>query len=47
MAFQTINPINNKVVKSFDEMTDALLEIAVSKATTTFEEWKLTDYQTR
>lgn len=47
MAFQTINPTNNKVVKSFDERTDALVEIAVARAATTFEEWKLTDYQTR
>jgi succinate-semialdehyde dehydrogenase/glutarate-semialdehyde dehydrogenase len=47
MTFQTINPTNNKVVKSFDEMTDATLESAVSQAANAFLEWRLTDYQTR
>ena len=47
MAFQTINPANNKVVKSFDEMTDATLDKAVAQAASTFDEWKKTDYQTR
>jgi succinate-semialdehyde dehydrogenase/glutarate-semialdehyde dehydrogenase len=47
MAFQTINPANNKVVKSFDEMTDATLKTAVTNAATAFAEWKKTDYQTR
>ena len=47
MAFQTINPTNNKVVKSFDAMTDAAVDKAISKASTAYDEWKLTDYQTR
>jgi succinate-semialdehyde dehydrogenase/glutarate-semialdehyde dehydrogenase len=47
MAFQTINPTTNKVVKSFDEMTAAAAEEAISKATIAFEHWKQTDYQTR
>ena len=47
MTFQTINPTNNKVVKSFDEMTDATVETAISNASIAFNEWKLTDYQTR
>jgi succinate-semialdehyde dehydrogenase / glutarate-semialdehyde dehydrogenase len=47
MAFQTINPTNNKVVKSFEEMTDNALEKALLQATTAFDEWKKTDYQTR
>lgn len=47
MAFQTINPANNKVVKSFDEMTDTAVEKAITQAVIAFEEWKLTDYQTR
>ena len=47
MTFQTINPTNNKVVKSFDEMTDATVETAISQAAIAFNEWKLTDYQTR
>ena len=47
MAFQSINPTNNKVVKSFDEMTDTAAEAAISKAVITFDQWKQTEYQTR
>ncbi len=47
MTFQTINPTNNKVVKSFDEMTDTTVETVISQAAIAFNEWKLTDYQTR
>jgi succinate-semialdehyde dehydrogenase/glutarate-semialdehyde dehydrogenase len=47
MAFQSINPTTNKVVKSFDEMTDNTVDVAISKAVITFDQWKLTDYQTR
>ena len=47
MAFQTINPTNNEVVKSFDEMTDATLEKSIAQANTTFNDWRQTDYQTR
>jgi succinate-semialdehyde dehydrogenase / glutarate-semialdehyde dehydrogenase len=47
MAIQSINPTNNKVVKSFDEMTDNATEESISKATIAFDQWKQTDYQTR
>ncbi len=47
MAIQTINPATNKTIKSFAEMTDTALEMAVAKAVITFEEWKKTDYQAR
>jgi succinate-semialdehyde dehydrogenase/glutarate-semialdehyde dehydrogenase len=47
MAFQTINPTINAVIKSFDETNDVALEKYVAQATTTFNEWKNTDYQTR
>ncbi len=47
MKFQTINPTNNKVVKSFDEMSDATVEKSISQASMAFDEWKQTDYQTR
>jgi succinate-semialdehyde dehydrogenase / glutarate-semialdehyde dehydrogenase len=47
MAFQTINPTNNQVVKSFDPMTNAAVEKAITDASIFFEEWKQTDYQTR
>jgi succinate-semialdehyde dehydrogenase/glutarate-semialdehyde dehydrogenase len=47
MAFQTINPTTNKVVKSFDEINDVALDKAVATAASAFDEWKKTDYQTR
>jgi succinate-semialdehyde dehydrogenase/glutarate-semialdehyde dehydrogenase len=47
MAIQTINPTTNKVVKSFDEMTEAAVENAVAMAAISYDEWKKTDYQTR
>lgn len=47
MAFQTINPVNNKVVKTFEEMNDAALDKTVTKAANTFDEWKKTDYKVR
>jgi succinate-semialdehyde dehydrogenase/glutarate-semialdehyde dehydrogenase len=47
MAFQTINPTTNKVVKSFDEMTDTAVDTAISQAAIAFNGWKQTDYQTK
>lgn len=47
MSFQTINPATNKVVKSFEEMTDVAVDKAVAKSVAAFDEWKKTDYQTR
>jgi len=47
MTFQTINPVNNKLIKSFDDISDEAMDESLSKAASAFEEWKLTDYQTR
>jgi len=47
MAIQTINPATNKVVQSFDEMTEAALEQSVVQAVHTYDEWKKTDYTSR
>lgn len=47
MAFQTINPNTNKLVKSFDEMTEVEVDNALKNATSAFDKWKKTDYQTR
>jgi succinate-semialdehyde dehydrogenase/glutarate-semialdehyde dehydrogenase len=47
MAFQTINPTNNKLIKSFDEMNDTDLEKAITQAAIAYEIWKHTSYQTR
>ena len=47
MSIQTVNPVNNKVVKSFEEMTDSAIEKAVAKASSTFEIWKKSSYKQR
>ena len=47
MTFQTINPVDNKLVKSFDDMTDEVVEKSVTQAAATFDEWKNSDYKTR
>lgn len=47
MAFQTIDPTTNKILKSFDEITDAALDTAVINAVNIFDEWKKTDYTIR
>jgi succinate-semialdehyde dehydrogenase/glutarate-semialdehyde dehydrogenase len=40
MSIQTINPFNNKVVKSFEEMTPAVINAAIAQAENTFETWR-------
>lgn len=47
MVFQTINPANNKVIKTFEEMTAAAVDATIVKAVNTFNEWKKTDYKLR
>lgn len=47
MSIQTINPATNKVIKSFDEMTDSTVDSAVGKAAKAFEDWKHTSYEVR
>ena len=47
MTFQTINPATNKIIKTFDEMTPAVVDKALVNAEATFHEWKKTDYKER
>jgi succinate-semialdehyde dehydrogenase / glutarate-semialdehyde dehydrogenase len=47
MPIQTTNPANNKVIKSFEEMTDKVVDTAVGQATKTFENWKKSSFQQR
>jgi succinate-semialdehyde dehydrogenase / glutarate-semialdehyde dehydrogenase len=47
MSIQTVNPLTNKVVKSFEEMTDTAVDAAVVQAVKTFTDWKKTTYQQR
>jgi succinate-semialdehyde dehydrogenase/glutarate-semialdehyde dehydrogenase len=41
MSIQTTNPATNKVLKSFDEMTDEQVEAAIEKSNSS-QTWKKT-----
>ena len=47
MAFRSINPVTNKLVKAFDETTPAEADAAIARAVSTFDAWRKTDYKTR
>jgi succinate-semialdehyde dehydrogenase/glutarate-semialdehyde dehydrogenase len=47
MTYQTVNPFDNKLVKSFEEITDKQLEQKLGIATACFETWKHTSYAHR
>jgi succinate-semialdehyde dehydrogenase / glutarate-semialdehyde dehydrogenase len=47
MPIQTVNPLTNKVVKSFEEMTDKAVEASIVQASKTFVDWKKTTYAQR
>lgn len=47
MAIQTKNPFDNKVIKSFDEMSSEQAEQAITKAHQAFQSWKQTSFATR
>ena len=47
MPIQTINPLNNKVIKSFDEMTEVAQDNAITQAHKTFSKWRKTTYEHR
>jgi len=47
MGYQTVNPFDNKLVKSFDEITDSQLEAKLAAATARFATWKSTSYAER
>jgi succinate-semialdehyde dehydrogenase/glutarate-semialdehyde dehydrogenase len=47
MSIQTVNPATNKVVKSFEEMTDKEVHAAVGQAEKTFHSWRKTTYAER
>jgi len=40
MAIETINPFDNKVVKSFDEFSDETVQSKIAKADEAFNNWK-------
>ncbi|MFC7694542.1 aldehyde dehydrogenase family protein [Paeniroseomonas aquatica] len=47
MAYQSINPFDNRLVQSFAEITDQQLEVKVAAATECFVAWKKTSYAHR
>jgi succinate-semialdehyde dehydrogenase/glutarate-semialdehyde dehydrogenase len=47
MSIQTVNPNTNKIVKSFEEMTEKTVDAKVAKAQIAFADWKETSYQRR
>jgi succinate-semialdehyde dehydrogenase/glutarate-semialdehyde dehydrogenase len=47
MPIQTTNPTTNKVVKSFDEMTDKQIDDAIAQSSKTSQDWKKTSYPER
>jgi len=47
MAYESINPYNNKLVKTFDELTDSQLEEKIVAATACYEVWKKKSYAER
>lgn len=47
MTYQTINPATGKVLRTFEELTDAQLETKLAKASECFAMWKKTPYADR
>ena len=47
MAIKSTNPATNKVVKTFEEMTEEQVDKAVAQSAAAFEDWKKTDYKKR
>jgi succinate-semialdehyde dehydrogenase/glutarate-semialdehyde dehydrogenase len=40
MPIQTVNPYNNKLIKTFEELTDVQLEKKIAKANKAFQSWR-------
>jgi len=47
MTYQSINPYNGTVLKTFEELTDKQLEIAIKAAEQCFETWRHTSFAAR
>ncbi len=47
MSIQSTNPATNKVVKTFEEMSETTVEQSIAKSVETFASWKKTDYSKR
>src|SRR5450759_5115578 len=47
MSYQSVNPYNGKLLKTFKEMTNPQLEKALKTAASCFETWRRTTYAKR
>lgn len=47
MAIETINPYNNKSVKSFEELSEEALEKKIAEAHKTYQDWKTVSVEKR
>jgi succinate-semialdehyde dehydrogenase / glutarate-semialdehyde dehydrogenase len=47
MAYQSVNPYDGKILKTFEELTDKQLEMALDTAATCFETWRHTTFAER
>ena len=47
MAYQTVNPYDNKVVATFDDLTDEQVQGVLAQAQKTFESWSQTSFAER
>ena len=47
MAYQSINPFDGKVLKTFDELTDQQLETSLENAESCFKSWQHTNFAER
>jgi succinate-semialdehyde dehydrogenase/glutarate-semialdehyde dehydrogenase len=47
MAYETINPATGKKIKTFDQLSDADMKMAIEKADQTLDSWKQTSFSRR
>lgn len=47
MSYQSVNPYDGKVFKTFEQLTDRQLESALETAATCFETWRHTTFAAR
>lgn len=47
MALRSINPVNAKVIKEFEELSAQQIEAKLATAQTAFESWRLTSFEER
>ena len=47
MAYQSVNPYDGKILKTFEELTDKQLEAALETAAACFETWRHTTFVER